>query len=247
MRSGNRVPTPTRLSVMTGSAAVEFIVMAPFILAMMVLVWNLRQYTAYRTAVVREMFVVAEMIASKATSTGNPIPIVVERAKNRLAGGGSGTIEVTLVARGDRRLATATTADPICANPNEWCLPKVALRWPPAGSTLGTWGGGGTCAGLSTSMPAANAHFPDDMAVLPNEVPANVSPPPHSDWVSRNLRLDEWWVVVDTCFHSNPGLAGGLVFAGLRFFDPSDSAFVIQKRTAWGSVHQYTACQWCPP
>ena len=61
--------------------------MVPFILAMMALVWSLRQYIADRTAIVREMFVVAEMIANEsgASPADNPIPIVVERAKSLLA------------------------------------------------------------------------------------------------------------------------------------------------------------------
>ena len=234
---------------MRGSAAVEFVIFAPFIIAMMALVWNLRQYTAYRTDVARETFVAAEMIANEtgASPSDNPIPIVVERVMSRLAQGGSGTIDVTLVARGDRRLATATVADPDCADASQWCLPRVALRWPATGSGLGTWGGGGACAGVQTGMPDADEHFPADLAVLPNEVPPDAVPvPPQNTWLSRNLRLQEWWVVVDTCIHPQPGLLGGVVMNGLRFFDLSDNAFVFRKRAAWGSVHEYTACNWCP-
>ena len=154
---------------------------------------------------------------------------------------------MALVTRGDRRLATATAADPICANVGEWCLPRVVLRWPPAGSDLGTWGSSAACAAPYMTMPDAGDHFPADVRVLPNEVSPDAVPvPPHSDWVSRNLRRQEWWVIVDTCFHPNPGLLGGWVFGGLRFFDTSDSAFVFRKRAAWGSVHDYSSCAWCP-
>ena len=224
--------------------------MAPFILAMMALVWNLRQYTAYRTEVVRETFAIAELIANKPglSSADNPIQVVVDRMKSRLAHGGSGAINVTLVVRGDRRVATATVAHPDCATESNWCLPRVARRWPPSGSDLGNWGAAGACASFSPAMPAAGDHFPADLAVLPNEVPPDVTPiPAQNTWLSRNLRLQEWWVVVDTCFHPNAGLLGGVVLNGLRFFDPSDSAFVFHKRAAWGSPHQYTQCHWCPP
>ena len=237
-------------SATEGSAAVEFLVMAPFIFAMMVFVWNLRQYTGYRTEVVREIHVAAEMIANETGSspTDNPIPIVVARVMDKLSKGGAGTIDVALVARGDRRLATATMPHPDCADASQWCLPRVLLRWPPPLSGLGTWNAGGDCASLTTPMPNAGEHFPADMRLLPNEAPADATPPPPQDeWISRNLRPDEWWVVVDTCFHPNPGLLGGLVFGGIRYLDPSSSAFVFRKRTAWGSAHQYADCNWCPP
>ena len=152
LHSNTRDPALARRSRMGGSAAVEFIVMAPFILAMMLLIWNLRQYTAYRTDVVREMYVAAELIANETGSSAsdNPIPIVVERVMDKLGNGGSGTIDVALITRGDRRLATATVPHPDCATPGEWCLPRVALKWPPHLSGLGTWDGGGDCASRTT-------------------------------------------------------------------------------------------------
>ena len=223
--------------------------MAPFILAMAALVWDLRQYIAYRTDVTREMFVVAEVIANETgtTSADNPIPIAARRAMGRLADGGAGKVAVTVVTRGDRRLATATAPDLNCDTPGEWCLPRVTAAWPATGGDEGTWGGGGDCAAFTTSLPAAGEHFPADLAVLPNEVAPDVSPtPPHQSWLSRNLRQEEWWVIVDTCVHPDPGLFGGWVLNGLAFFDTSRSALVFSRRAAWGSVHDYSDCNWCP-
>ena len=243
---------------MRGSAAVEFVAMVPFLLAMMGLVWDLRQYMAYRTEVVREMFVVAEIIASEPGSPdNNPIPVAVQRVtrglgndgSGGLASGGSGAVVVAVVSRGERQSATdACDAD--------WCLPQVRVRWPPPGTDTspGDWGEDDLCDGFDPrkpefrtdlpELPDAGEHFPADMTVLPNEDPDDALP--QSDWLSRNLRPQEWWVVVDVCFQPDPGLFGGWVLNGLSFFNPSDSALVATRRTAWGSVNPYAECNWCP-
>lgn len=233
-----------------GSATVEFIVMAPFFLMLIGMIWDMRAYIAMHTKAAREMYVVAEVIASEiGPDTGSsPIERVTSEVIDRLEDDGAGKITIALVRRGDRRLATAANPDPVCAGIGVWCLPLVAAVWPPASQPgLGTWNGGGDCAAYQPLLPAVGDHFPAGQPVLPNEVPPGVTPPPtQSSWVSRNLRHEEWWVVVDSCFHPDVGLFGGIVLRGIAFFDVSRSALVLYKRAAWGSIHDYSWCNWCP-
>ena len=172
----------------------------------------------------------------------------MDEVVRRLGRDGAGRIAVALVTRGDRRAAASPIAHPGCAVAGEWCLPRVAATWPPADTPeAGTWNAGGDCAGFTPPWPAAGEHFPADLPVLPDEASADTEPPPpQEDWLSRNLRPQEWWVVVDTCFHPDPGLFGGVALSGLEFFDISDSALVLRERAAWGSIHDYSSCNWCP-
>ena len=233
-----------------GSASVEFIVMAPFVLLLTGMIWDLRTYISYHTNAVREMYVVAEMIANEVgpTTGASPIERVATEAISELAGKGAGRMTVAVVTRGDRRLNTDPAPDPACSSPGAWCLPLVTAVWPPTSDpNRGTWNNGGDCAAGTPSLPAPGEHFPADMTVLHGEVPADVSPAPSQDqWLSRNFREEEWWVVVETCFHPDRGLFGGMALYGLEFFDVSDSAFVLRKRVAWGSIHDYSWCNWCP-
>ena len=224
--------------------------MVPFILLMMGLVWDLRAYIAYHTKVTREIYVVAEVIANETgpTSGENPIGAVVSEVVTRLERDGAGRVSVSLVARGDRRSAIDPNPHPDCSIAAQWCLPRVTATWPPATApNAGTWNAGGDCANYVPALPSPGEHFQADQTVLPNEVPTDVAPPPpHENWVSRNLRPEEWWVVVDTCLHPHSGLFGGLVLRGIEFFDVSSSALVLRKRAAWGSIHDYSDCNWCP-
>lgn len=210
-------------------------------------VWDLREFVAHRTDLAREMYAVAEVIASETgiDQNSNPMEATVKLAGERLAGAGAGRISVSVVVRGDRRDATANSPHPDCADQSNWCLPRLIDVWPPAAphadADKGTWNGGGGCANFEPRRPAVGAHFPSDMPVLPNETDSDAT-----SWVSRNMTGQEWWVLIDTCFHANPGLFGGIALRGLEFFDISDSAFVLVRRAAWGSVHDYPDCNWCP-
>ena len=246
--------------------------MVPFVLIMMGLIWDLREYVSHRTELAREMYVVAEVIANElgpsTLSAGDEdivIKAAVDQAKETLQGrgaggvrstGSAGRISVALVVRGDRRVSTATVADPECSLGKNWCLPRISHRWPPVGEPeKGRWNGGGDCNSSaqvldhpSMELPDKGEHFPQDRPVLPDEIPTDVLPPPtHDEWLSRNLRQQEWWVLVDTCFHSDAGLFGGMVLRGLDFFNVADAAPVLRRRAAWGSVHDYSDCNWCPP
>ena len=273
LRASRPVPPPRCRQ--SGSAPIEFISMVPFVLIMMGLIWDLREYVSHRTELAREMYVVAEVIANEVgpsvaltspTSSPSPIEAVIEQAKETLEGrgaggvrstGSAGRISVALVVRGDRRFdPTAAAPHPDCSLDTNPCLPRISHIWPPAGEPeKGRWNGGGDCNNStqvldhpSMQLPGPGEHFPLDRPVLPNEIPTDGSPPPpHEEWLSRNLRQQEWWVLVDTCFHSDAGLFGGMVLRGLDFFNVADAAPVLRRRAAWGSVHDYSDCNWCPP
>lgn len=222
--------------------------MIPFVLAMAGFIWDLRHYIAQRTDLAREMFVVAEMIANEVDR--DPIEAALDRAKDALGGRGQRAVSVAVVVRGDRRDATATGPDPACADDANWCLPRVTYRWPEAVDAAdAVWGNAGDCATFpmrtATStplvLPAVDEHFSTGTRVLPHAAGTD-----HTTWPSRTMRDLEWWVVVDTCLHSDPGLFGGVVMRGLAFFDVADSAFVINRRAVWGSPHDRPECAWCP-
>ena len=237
-----------------GSATIEFVFLAPFILLTMALVWDLREYVSYHTEIAREMYVAAELIANETDMhpvTGDgPVDEVMRRAMEKLAPVGAGTIAVAVITRGTVPVGASTT----CNLPGDTCLPMVQTAWPPvADPDRGTWldidstmAPGGDCATFPPLLPSPGGHFAAELPVLPNEVPPNATPPPaQEDWLSRNMRLQEWWVVVDSCLHPDGGLFGGFVLKGLQFFDISGSAFVLRKRAAWGSVHDLSTCNWC--
>ena len=238
----------------TGSAAIEFIVLVPFILMTMALVWDLREYVSHHTEVAREVYVAAEVIANEVNAhpvTGEgPAGEVMRRTIEKLSSIGAGTISVAVVTRG----TTPVGASIGCDLANDTCLPFVRSGWPPATAPdAGTWADagakfapGGHCSTLPARLPDVGDHFPADMPVLPNEMPLNVDPPPPQEaWISRRMRLREWWVVVDSCLHSDGGLFGNVVLGGLTFFDTSDSDFALRKRAVWGSVHDISSCNWC--
>lgn len=240
--AGSNTPNAHRLAsrsanrLVTGSAAVEFVVMIPFILAIMALVWDLREYIAYRTELAREMFAITELIANELAA--DPIETIVGRAMARFSENSAGTIAVAVVTRGTLRgVGESCEAD-------GWCRPLVSAQWPPV-PEAGSWDEGGDCAGLASRLPAVGEHFTADQPVLPNEVPADADPAPaEPDWISRNMRPREWWVVADTCFHPKPGLFfGRLGNLGMGLFDVQ--GFILHKRAAWGSPHDKADCAWC--
>ena len=232
--------------------------MFPFVLVMAGLIWDLREYIGHRTDLAREMYVVAEMIANEAER--NPIEAAVAQAREILGHRGAGAVYVTVVARGDRRDHAAAAADPACDDDTDWCLPMATLRWPDLDdsdqASAAVWGGGNDCApadpaattpgsGFAPRLPDQGEHFPTDMPVLPHEGADPATS--RDDWPSRNLRVHEWWVVVDTCLHADPGLFGGMVLRGLAFFDASGSGLAIHRRAAWGSQIGFADCAWCEP
>ena len=238
-----------------GSATVEFVFMAPFILAVMALVWDLREYVAYRTDLARELFVVAELIANE--TDANPVEAMARRAAARLESSGAGTIALAVVTRGEQRhdgTVCPTVPDPADPPAASWCPPMVRLAWPPpfVGNNWPSeaiWNDAGACGDFESRLPDQGDHFAEEKVVLPNENPANtVSPPPETEWISRNMRPTEWWVVVDICLHPKPGLFFGRFRDTLvPVMDLSGAGFIMRKRAAWGSVHDRATCTWCEP
>ena len=214
--------------IVKGSAAIEFILIAPLLLTWVAFVWDLRQFIGIRTALAREMFVVAEIIANE-TNT-NPIPVAMQQAMARLANDSAGSVEVAVVVRGTRGS---------CGSPDDWCLPQVRLRWP-GNPADGQWNGGGDCAGRPNRLPAVGQHFGANDPVLPNEGRGQSA----EDWTSRHIRPREWWVVIHSCIHPRPGLFGGLL-AGFAADTLDITEFVFERTAAWPSIHLLADCDWC--
>lgn len=220
-----------------GSATIELVVVAPFVLALTALVWDLREFVGYRTDLAREMYTAAEVIANE--TDANPIEAVIDQAKERFERRSSGSIAVAVVTRGIERGSGIGCVD------DEWCLPRVVVAWPPT-PVEGRWNDSEVCGAPSPpgvlTLPLPGQHFAADQRVLPNENPDGAES--QEEWISRNMRPTEWWVVVDSCFHPNPGVfTGRLVNLGVDMLDVSD--FVLRKRAAWGSVHDLVDCAWC--
>ena len=237
-----RTAMPPRRASSAGSATVELVVMVPFVLVLTGLVWDLREFIAYRTDLAREVYALAEVMANE-TDT-NPIATVIAEAANRFDERGAGSFSVAVVVRGTERGPGVP-----CEDDAEWCLPRVTLTWPAAPQD-GLWGdiggtAGGACATAGGApLPARGAHFDADQQVLPNENPDGAAS--QEDWISRNMRPGEWWVAVDSCLDPERGLfAATLDGLGIELFDTS--VFTLRQRVAWGSVHDLTDCRWCGP
>ena len=217
--------------IVKGSAAIEFILIAPLLLTWVAFVWDLRQFIGIRTALAREMFVVAEIIANE-TNT-DPIATAMQQAMARLANDSAGSVEVAVVVRGTQGN---------CASPDDWCLPAVQLRWP-GNPADGQWNGGGDCAGRPNRLPAAGDHFGANDPVLPNEDPDGLGLSAEN-WTSRHIRPRQWWVVIHSCIHPSPGLFGG-VLAGFVVDTLDITEFVFERTAAWPSIHELPDCDWC--
>ena len=227
-----------RSSRARGSATVELLVVVPFVLALTALVWDLREFVGYRTDLAREMYTVAEVIANE--TDADPIAAVIAQAMTRFERRSSGSFAVAVVTRGTER-GSGTP----CVDDAAWCLPRVTVAWPPT-PLEGRWNDSAVCSAPSPpgvlTLPLPGQHFAADQRVLPNENPDGAES--QAEWISRNMRPTEWWVVVDSCFHPNPGVfTGRLVNLGVDMLDVSD--FVLRKRAAWGSVHDLVDCAWC--
>ena len=247
--AGRAAETVPNASVARGSATVELLAIVPFVLLVLAAVWDIREFVSHRTELAREMYVVAEAIAD-APGGAQPIESVLAQTQTRLEETNeAGVIRAAVVVRGTERPGGAACAD------GEWCLPRVTVVWPPAGAAdpAGTWSRSdddvNACAQNGVNaLPAPGQHFGSGGRVLPNEGAdpdggGPALPPTEDNWLSRNLRDTEWWVVVDTCVDPQPGLfIGRLTNLGEEMFDAS---FALRRRAAWGSVHDLADCDWC--
>ena len=216
-----------------GSATVELVCLAPFVLALLAAVWDLREAVALRTELVREMYVVAQAITDDKNGT-DTLNQALGKLRARLEpNSASGSIRAAVIVRDDR--------DP-CLLGTDLCWPKTGAVWPPAADiTPGTWTDGGTgcdTAGDSPLPRASGEYYGAGEWVLPGE-PAV----PEADWVSRNLEDEEWWIALSVCFEPGPGLfLGRLVNLPVQLLDTSA---VVRRRIAWRSIHNLADCGWC--
>ncbi len=85
-------------------------------------------------------------------------------------------------------------------------------------------------------MPGVSIH-------LVKGVPPEVPPKPAvlvlaprgfvgGDALSGGFHERDWWVPVDTCYHSDRSLFGGLVLWGSDFFNISQSVFMMYRPSA---------------
>ena len=228
-----------------GSAAIEFVILVPFILVLTAAVWDLRTFTAYRTDVAREIFVVAELIASGGDwSSKTSVENVIEVAAERMGETSAGVLHVAVVTR-----ATTRHDGTACVNDDEWCAPFVAKEFYdhpffPNGTA--------DCQNFPRTLPDEGDLFAEDATVLPFEDadPDGGGPlaaPTVDEWASRNMQPEEWWVIVDSCSHFGEGPSSGLI--GKRFMNMGlawlDVSPVMQKRSAWGSIDDLSDCAWC--
>ena len=214
-----------------GSATVELVAITPLVLAITAFVMDMRTLVGFRTDLARETFALTEVIANE--TQRNPLATVMGQAIAEFDDDSAGTIAVAVVTRGTERGAG------VPCPADQWCLPMVALVWPPS-PDAGTWNTPAHCGAAGTSLPAPGQHFAAGQHVLPNEAGSGAAT--HQGWISRNMRPTEWWVVVDTCLDPTPGLLWSGV-PGADLFDLS--ALVVRKRAAWGSVHDLADCNWC--
>lgn len=227
-----------------GSAAVEFVVLIPFILVLTAAIWDLRVFTAYRTDVAREIFVIAELIANGgAWSSERSVENVINAATNRLGETSAGVLHIAVVAR-----ATTRHDGTACTDDDQWCAPRVAKAFYDHDFPSGT----GDCRNFPRTLPDEGDLFAADETVLPFEDadPDGGGPlvaPTVDAWVSRNMQPEEWWVVVDSCSHFGQGPRPGLI--GRRFMNLGlawmDVSPIMQKRSSWGSLDDLSDCVWC--
>ncbi len=227
-----------------GSAAVEFVVLVPFILVLSAAIWDLRVFTAYRTDVARENYVIAELIANGGTWTSDAsVENVIEAAAERLGATSHGVLHVALVTR-----AAARHDGTACVDDSDWCAPMVTRAF----YDYAFPGGAGDCRNIARILPDEGDRFDVNATVLPFEGAdpdgAGPDPAPSVDqWVSRNIQPEEWWIVVDSCSHFGEGPRSRLI--GGRFMNMAlatlDVSPVMQRRSAWVAIDDLSECVWC--
>ena len=227
-----------------GSAAVEFVVLVPFILVLTAAIWDLRVFTAYRTDVAREIFVIAELIANGGDwSSDTSVENVINAAANRLGETSAGVLHVAVVAR-----ATTRHDGSACVNADQWCAPMVAKAFYDHDFPSGTGG----CGSFPRTLPDEGDRFDVDATVLSFEDadpdgPGPEVAPPVEEWASRNMQPEEWWVIVDSCSHFGQGPRSRLI--GRAFMNMGLASLnvspIMHKRSAWGSINDLSECVWC--
>lgn len=237
--------------------------MAPLVLILSAFVWDLRAFLAHRTDLVREVYVIAEVVAGETDQnplrrTDDPAnPRLIDAFMERFATRGAGSLDIAVVVRGARRRDGTECPDDPDGTAARWCPPTVAVRWPPATDPAdGLWqdahsrlplGGGGECVQrpphFPPPLPREGDPFDETQAMLANEAAVGAN---EADWISRRMGEQEWWVVIDVCLHPGPGVfTGPLIRAGMEAMD--FSSFTSRLTATWRSIHNREICTWCGP
>ena len=82
-----------------GSAAVELVLLLPFVLLLMAAIWDIRAFTAYRTDIAREMYAVAELFGGGGQWTDAALRNAMQAAQDRLSASSAGWMRVVVVGR----------------------------------------------------------------------------------------------------------------------------------------------------
>ena len=219
--------------------------LVPFILVLTAAVWDLRTFTAYRTDVAREIFIIAELVANGGNwSSDTSVVNVINATRARMGETSAGVLHVAVVTR-----ATTRHDGTACVNDDQWCAPFVVKAFYDRDFIPN---GTGDCQNFPRTLPDEGDLFADDATVLPFEDadPDGAGPeaaPSVDEWVSRNMQPEEWWVIVDSCSHFGEGPRPRLI--GKRFMNMGlawiDVTPVMQKRSAWGSIDDLSDCVWC--
>ena len=226
-----------------GHAALELVAIAPFLLVLMAAVWDLRQFTAHRTDLARELYVVSEILAAgggwdqDALEADGEATQVLARVGERLGRSGAGWVEAAVVRRGEQRNASTSCSPPNETDPSQsWCPPLAARRF---GGLQ--WGGQGDCADRPSGLPDEGDHFGEGEAVLANETAAEGS-------VSRLMADREWWVVIESCSHFGEGDGAAALMGALWDRMPAlGVSVVLVRRAVWASTDAVGDCLWCSP
>ena len=226
--------TPASARRLRGSAVVELIVTAPFVIVLLGVAWDLREYAAHRTELVREIYTVAHAVSNEPTHEPDlePPGAAVQALRTRFMRiSDAGRISMAVVTRG-----THSGGQP-CQD-GQPCPPLVHSLWPaPSGVDRWSSGNASRC-DAEPALPGVGEHFGELETVLHNEDALGSV----ADWPSRNIRAEEWWVVVDVCMDPRPGLFYSSIVAPLRVFGASPA---MVRRAAWPSFHVRDDCTWC--
>lgn len=237
-----------------GHAALELVAIAPFLLVLMAAVWDLRQFTAHRTDLARELYVVSEILAAggdwdgDALAAGGEATEVLERVRERMRRSGAGWAEAAVVRQGRSRDAGTPCPEGADGGTNPQCCPAwnetdPRLSWclPMAGRRFARleWGGQGDCANRPSGLPAEGDHFGAGAAVLANERAGEGS-------VSRLMAPREWWVVIESCSHFGEGDGAAALLGALWDRMPALGVDVaLVRRAVWASADDVGECDWC--
>ena len=261
MRAARQTPATSPRRPLRGSASVELVVITPLALVLMAAIWDLREFAAYRTDIVREQYAAVELMANETDASAAAVYAILQAAMQRMSARSAGALRAVVVTRTTSTTATTfgggTLCNPSTGTPPASCPPMVRAELRPStdnspGQPI-QWQSGGDCATVQSSLPAVGADFGSGVTVLPREGEDPDGDGPlttaaEQDWTSRRLTAEEWWLVVEICSHfgggtSDPGLIGGALVDLIG--QTLNVRQTISRRVAWGGPVDLDECCWC--